>query len=184
MACGTAPKVHIRPSQCKPEGGIYGLYYTGDDVDYTYGSDANSIDTEALITDIVLDVGEGFYQIAPHKEGDAVPTFTFGRTRGDDGTTTVNQELVVTVNQDTPEIRAFGKKMMGKVIDLLTVYNGDYEYKYEIAEDMELVDHQRQAVNRRNVFTFRKVNPDNETRLVFKTDEATTKTLIENSIAA
>lgn len=184
MACGTAPRQHIRPPLCEPEAGIYNIHYTGDDIDYVLSSDSNNLDTEAFISDIVTDAGEGFYQIAPHKEGDQLPTFTNGKERDDNGISTQNEEIVFVIKSDTPDTRATINKLFGKVTDLLITYNGDYEYKWEIVQDVRLTNRVFESANRRWVLTFKKTNPEVEAKLVWKTDFTTTKALINGAIAS
>ena len=184
MACVTAPKVHIRPPECETTGGIYNLHYSGDDIDYIMSPDSNNLEDDAFISDIITDVGEGFYQIAPHKEGDQLPTFSNGKERDDNGVATQTEEIIFVIKSDTPDTRSVINKLFGKVVDILITYNGDYEYKYEIVQDVRMTAKNFDSTNRRWTVTFKKVNPEVEGKLVFKTDAATTKALIESVMAA
>jgi hypothetical protein len=184
MACGTAPKVHIRPSQCEPEAGIFNIEYSGDDIDYTYSADSNSLDDEAFISDITVDAGEGFYQIAPHKEGDTLPNFTNTKERDDNGVSTQTEEIPFFIKSDSPDVRTTLNKLFGKVVDLRLTYNGDYEYKWEIILDVRLTSKSFDASRRGWSVTFKKVNPEVEAKLLFKTDFATTKALVASTAIA
>ena len=182
--CRIAPKVHIKPPTCEPEGGIYTIEYSGDDIDYILSPDNNALDEEAYISDIITDTGEGFYQLAPHKEGDQLPTFTNGKERDDNGIATQTEEIVLVVKIDTPDFRAVINRLFGKTVDLRITYNGDYEYKWEIVQDVRLSAKVFDAANRKWTLTFKKINPEVEGKLVWKTDFATTRTLIQSSAMA
>ena len=88
------------------------------------------------------------------------------------------------VKIDTPDFRAVINRLFGKTVDLRITYNGDYEYKWEIVQDVRLLAKVFDAANRKWTLTFKKINPEVEGKLVWKTDFATTRTLIQSSAMA
>lgn len=176
------PKKHVRQPDCRQIGDIENIWYSGrTGVTYTMGQAATGLSAKALVNDVSVVAGDGFYELSPHNEGDAKPSFTNASELGDDGSFDRNVEFTLNFANDTPDTRDIIDNLIGKKIDLLIAYKSETGYKWEIFFDVELRRSQRNEKRREQVIV-RRTNPSQKPLLVWKTDFATTETMIEGII--
>ena len=190
MACTTTcVRKHVR-KDCSLSADIAQAFFAcPEDVTLGFSDDGGSpaLCTEGTINAITVDNGtdpdNAFHEFEFVTDGDNKGTFEWQFTRNDDGTEDKTQTWTMTIDYDSPELRCAIEKLEGVPHDWILVYPGEV-FPYEYVRDLILTDAAYSSTTRSWTLTFTKSNPIKRPTLIWNTDFATTKALVDLAIAA